>query len=46
MSYTLKEVCDHCGLGLGEHLIPDSRCPGEHSSTYFFIAAYHAPDLK
>jgi hypothetical protein len=40
---TLTEVCDHCGQGLGEHLVPDSRCPGEGRTTYFFMAAYHPP---
>lgn len=34
------EVCDHCGQGLGEHLVPDSRCPTSEAATHFFMAAY------
>ncbi len=45
MSYTLAEVCDHCGKGLGDHLIPDSRCPTPGAATRFFMAAYHPPEL-
>lgn len=36
----LTEVCDHCGKDLGEHLVPDSRCPTPGATTYFFMAAY------
>lgn len=41
MSYTLAEVCDHCGHDLGEHLVPDSQCPTPGATSYFFIAASH-----
>ena len=43
MSYTLSEVCTHCGHDLGEHLVPDSRCPTPDATTYFFVAPYHPP---